>query len=402
MMQGVLTEKTLRDYGGLGGFVDAFRSSLRIDIGKFVTKHDLRIEMANLISNNSLDLAERHVLGALDIPLSVESTNCAEPSQFKGVFKHEYVGAVADILYEHVSVLNKSFAKNPAKYYSKQLSIVQSSGTGKSRALMELKNRDSIVLYVNLRSKYEPGNPYPERDDIPADILDDDLGCSKKQYSLRCSSFFAVFLVLKKYLYNIREQEKTRSGMVKAWSRSMCDIGSDARRQFFYDVHLEYNKINSPTIKSEIAIPCELSTGAQQSAFGGYNTPPTKQTARWNGNENSIWSTRQGIEIFDANSNAPCMIIELDEAHSLQIAQRDYLRSHVLSRSISFLSEAYPDVSPCVVIASTAFEIAEFAAPADLNPSGRVSIDGKTLFHPYHLLGFDQEAPRRDEVDRRR
>ncbi|KAG9074455.1 hypothetical protein FS749_013988 [Ceratobasidium sp. UAMH 11750] len=93
------------------------------------------------------------------ITSSCIDVNPAEPSQFADVFKAHYVGTAAADLYWHLGQLQHEFVLKDGHYYAKFCSIVQSSGTGKSRALIELKDQGAIVVYLNLRSKQESGNP---------------------------------------------------------------------------------------------------------------------------------------------------------------------------------------------------------------------------------------------------
>ncbi|KAF8523883.1 hypothetical protein BU17DRAFT_85317 [Hysterangium stoloniferum] len=56
-------------------------------------------------------------------------------------------------------------------YYGLHLSIVQSSGTGKSRLISELGRNDVFVVHMTLRDRTDKG--FPPRDDIPANLLAD-------------------------------------------------------------------------------------------------------------------------------------------------------------------------------------------------------------------------------------
>lgn len=85
-----------------------------------------------------------------------------------------YHGNAVDAFHEYLEINNKKFAHGsddgPPKYYGKYCSIIQSSGTGKSRLMLELCTKGVIVLYVNLRPS-DDYTGFPARDDVPAEIL---------------------------------------------------------------------------------------------------------------------------------------------------------------------------------------------------------------------------------------
>jgi hypothetical protein len=65
---------------------------------------------------------------------------------------HEYLGSASDCLFETIKIIVKS-RKIEAflpKFYAPILSIIQSSGTGKSRTVDELSKK-CIVIPVNFR-----------------------------------------------------------------------------------------------------------------------------------------------------------------------------------------------------------------------------------------------------------
>ncbi|KAI6118231.1 hypothetical protein F5141DRAFT_1264178 [Pisolithus sp. B1] len=70
-------------------------------------------------------------------------------------FTSPYHGQAVDTFLKYLEHNNKEFhyriEGNPSNYYGKFCSIVQSSGTGKSRLLFELRTKGVVVLYMNLR-----------------------------------------------------------------------------------------------------------------------------------------------------------------------------------------------------------------------------------------------------------
>ncbi|KAF8594719.1 hypothetical protein BDV93DRAFT_131986 [Ceratobasidium sp. AG-I] len=60
-------------------------------------------------------------------------------SSFRALFLNDYIGYAVDGLFRHLERCNKQFVGDiPGKYYSKHCSITQSSGTGKTRTIIEV------------------------------------------------------------------------------------------------------------------------------------------------------------------------------------------------------------------------------------------------------------------------
>ncbi|KAG2344166.1 hypothetical protein BDR05DRAFT_195947 [Suillus weaverae] len=66
-------------------------------------------------------------------------------------FVRPYIGEAVDGFYEYLKNNHTKFKGGGRlrPYYAKFCSIVQSSGTGKSRLMTELRNKDVLVLYMN-------------------------------------------------------------------------------------------------------------------------------------------------------------------------------------------------------------------------------------------------------------
>ncbi|KAG9104117.1 hypothetical protein FRC06_005233, partial [Ceratobasidium sp. 370] len=421
---------------------------------------------------------EEHIMKALNIPEEMEdvqytgrggsqlaamiyhvdvSTVIEPPNQFAEVFKSQYNGTAAEELHRHLGELHSEFVSHEGRYYAKYCSIVQSSGTGKSRALIELKKQDAIVVYINIRSKDDNGNPFPDRDEVPADILTKDLKiCSEKDYSRRCTAMLTALLqVLKRYLLELRGKHSTREELVKAWSERMCDMGSDARSQFFAGLAQAYQEIregrnvlpNASTVilnatdqqLAEKKYPVSQmtpSSSAERTTANlnllkhapeqDYERDPqgnSKETPKETPKENPQKNPEQGPtkpprvygvtamkraydeligalpEIFETSSNSPGVVVAIDEAHPLCDRDGPFSPSHILTRVISALSLYRPHTPFWFVFASTASKVADFSAPADLHASSRINVGGKRLFPPYYELGWDQHVAAWETVE---
>ncbi|KAG2341865.1 hypothetical protein BDR05DRAFT_964934, partial [Suillus weaverae] len=129
-------------------------------------------------------------------------------------FVRPYVGEAVDGFYDYLEKNDKKFkgsGRSWRPYYAKFCSIVQSSGTGKSRLMTELRNKGVLVLYMNLR---EPSDRtgFPKRDLVPAGILvDHATDCTQAEYTAHCCAFFtAIFQMLRHDLSS--ELPSLRSG----------------------------------------------------------------------------------------------------------------------------------------------------------------------------------------------
>ncbi|KAH7890665.1 hypothetical protein F5I97DRAFT_64875 [Phlebopus sp. FC_14] len=99
-----------------------------------------------------------------------------------------YHGLALEGFYEYLTDSEAKFST--MTYYARFCSVVQSSGTGKSRMIMQMADKDVIVLYLNLRAIGDSG--YPPRDAVPAAVLVENLLKSEREYRARCCAFFAA------------------------------------------------------------------------------------------------------------------------------------------------------------------------------------------------------------------
>jgi hypothetical protein len=78
----------------------------------------------------------------------------AEGNRLYGSFVRPYVGEAVDGFFDYLVSNNKKFSQSSRPYYGKYCLIVQSSGTGKSRLLTEVRLMPvfvhSVAQYVNL------------------------------------------------------------------------------------------------------------------------------------------------------------------------------------------------------------------------------------------------------------
>ncbi|KAH7919076.1 hypothetical protein BV22DRAFT_1134113 [Leucogyrophana mollusca] len=355
-------------------------------------------------------------------------------------FVRPFRGAAVDGLYEYLTNNNAKFS-NPdsSPQYAKFCSIVQSSGTGKSRLMTELRTKDVILLYMNLRPKDDSG--FPERDPVPSAILTEDLGLTSAQYTARCCAFFAALFITLRTDFTaslLTPDGSDITRVVEKWNMYMCDMGSEHRRKFFDRVQAEYQRalssITAETAKPEGEPSVEDTTDKMGSmtlagATSKPENPPKPATSEADKSPKSVIGKsdespnpsksdkppeleggqamiqeyramlRALPQLFGRSMDHPKLVIAFDEAHPLSIMQKHFRPSHILCRVISAYSRLKNQrASVWVVFASTTSKVADFSAPQVIYDSARVAEGGELLFPPYTRLGWDQNADPLDGI----
>lgn len=326
-------------------------------------------------------------------------------------FIRPYVGKAVDSFYEYLKNNNVKFKGDGLErpYYAKFCSIVQSSGTGKSRLMTELRKKGVIVLYMNLRGPSDRG--FPMRDLVPARILTEDTDCTRAEYTARCCAFFtAIFQTLQEDLSS--KLPRLRSGnpnpAIKIWNDQMCNMCSEARVEFFQKVRSRYQetltKIKVPkpeeNTNADPAAPTAEETAAK---LGSMSITDEKNMAPKLEGESFVTTSYNNMlrvlqRIFTEKdedkvpNNDPKLVIAFDEAHPLSnMSRRGFRPSHIIGRTINSYSKN-SDASVWVVFASTTSQVADFSAPQSIHDSLRVAVAGQLLYPPYTHLGWDQNA----------
>ncbi|KAG2095463.1 uncharacterized protein F5147DRAFT_718410 [Suillus discolor] len=315
----------------------------------------------------------------------VQSSQVEDRSNFLyDSFVRPYVGKAVDGFYEYLKNNNMEFRGLHGPYYAKFCSIVQSSGTGKSRLMIELRNKGVIVLYMNLRDRSDPG--FPMRDLVPARILTEDTDCTAAEYTARCCAFFtAIFQTLQEDLSG--KLPRLRSGnpdpVIKSWNDQMCNMRSNARDEFFQKVHSRYEEETAAKL------------GSMSLTGNKIVAPKLEGESFVTTSYNNMLMVLQRIltENRDQVSNHdPKLVIAFDEAHPLSnMSKKGFRPSHIIGRTINCYSKN-SDASVWVVFASTTSQVADFSAPQSIHDSLRVAVAGQLLYPPYTHLGWDQNA----------
>ncbi|KAF9232686.1 hypothetical protein BU15DRAFT_67236 [Melanogaster broomeanus] len=269
-------------------------------------------------------------------------------------FNTTYRGGALDAFVEYLENNQRKFEQG--KYYGKFCSIVQSSGTGKTRLMLEvLSKRDVLVLYMNLRPA-EDETGFPDRDPIPAGLLTPD-NMTAEAYGTRCCAFFtAIFRsLIDSFSRAVRDAAGDEPSGIREWNKHMSDLCSTHRHKFFEQVK---------TIVDEMMVAAyKRMVQAFPRLFDSQREAP----------------------------NTPKLVIAIDEGHPLHEV-KPFRRATILCRTISTYSQDVK-ASIWVVFGSTNSKVAHFASPQASFDSARVSVKGLLVFPPFSQLGWDQFAP---------
>ncbi|KAF8495581.1 hypothetical protein BU17DRAFT_72509 [Hysterangium stoloniferum] len=260
-------------------------------------------------------------------------------------------------------------------YYGLYLSIVQSSGTGKSRLISEVlfillnkvitcfyvmsssEKNDVFVVHMTLRDITDKG--FPPRDDIPANLL------SAENARVVAAHFSRQFSKHWRVQSTIFAQQNVMI-TVESPSHNNCEsVGPGSGPEPAKDAGLAFSgkEVMTGAYKSLV----NVIKGLLPNATPGATDPEMK------------------------------VVLGFDEAAILRDEKgsqdKKYITADIICRAISIYSNAdrYPIWA---VFASTNSRIADFAAPSKIHPSLRVSVGGELLFRPFTELGFDQSAPK--------
>ncbi|KIJ11786.1 hypothetical protein PAXINDRAFT_171618, partial [Paxillus involutus ATCC 200175] len=281
-----------------------------------------------------------------------------------------YRGAAVDAFYEYLEQNQKDFSGG-TNYYARYCSIVQSSGTGKTRLMLELAKKGVLVLYINLRPK-DDRTGFPPRDSIPADILTSDLKeTSANHYEARCCAFFAsVFRTILEVLSAYVQQGCPDP--IKQWNDRMCDLSSPYRTQFFERLLDVYD---------------ELERGGSDGVTASMGKYRFEHSDRVHLMTAAYATMRSSLPWLFTKDNTPKLAIALDEAHPLHETTK-FHPATILCSIINLYSKEKSDLSGVwVVFASTALKVAHFLPLRDKRTVGE-----QLVFAPFSQLGWDQFA----------
>ncbi|OBZ74768.1 hypothetical protein A0H81_05691 [Grifola frondosa] len=294
--------------------------------------------------------------------LSITKPNVPEPlgetplPSVREAFYQTYYGTAVDGFYEYLQDNNRKFHSANTNYYAKFGSIVQSSGTGKSRMMFE----------ATVQHWHQVMNGSGMTDNI-AQARKKFFEEVRDEYTKVMTSFSA-------------EKPKATAEVTKG----VDEVASKMNQLSVSD---------SSEATPEPSVPCDnlKSAERQDKDLRDFETVL----------RHSYRSLLDSFpQLFDEYSDGPKLVIAIDEAHCLsEVVDNTWRPSHILCQTINTYSCVKSRTeSVWVVFASTNSKIADYSAPATIHDSLRIAIGGALLFTPYTLLGWDQGAPPFSEV----
>ncbi|THV07007.1 hypothetical protein K435DRAFT_418238 [Dendrothele bispora CBS 962.96] len=329
----------------------------------------------------------------------------AKVAALKRAMSNPFVGFSAAALLDHLIKCRRLFREGAAgtRFYAKFTSVCNSSGTGKTRAVLQLRDHHVPVVYINLRPVSDSLN-YPPSDDEIAPLLKRSTDTAT-QFFLSCIILFrALFQQLLVEFIQRSPDSAQRSAadfveMVTKWNDDFTadvSLENQNRREFLgavRDLHTEMAK-GSPSDTHAALLKHDHNQLCQfLETFRMENESPSKDTAP------------------PIPSGSPMLVIAIDEPQELTEPRGGhndaYSPFHLLGRAIKVFSESRsPGPDAWVVFLSTNSKVTHFAAPAvirmyaltfsifitltDLaDPSQRVLNEGQLIFPPFCLLQWD-------------
>ncbi|KAH7884823.1 hypothetical protein F5I97DRAFT_2039899 [Phlebopus sp. FC_14] len=315
-------------------------------------------------------------------------------------FMNPFRGRATDGFYQYLTYNNELFCREERRYYGKFCSVVQSSGTGKSRLITELCNKDVLVLYMNIRDEMDAG--FPPRDDFPARVLTENTTVTVEAYTARCCAFWiALFDTLKDDLTEtFLESKCDATAAIRAWNKKMmmCNMRSPGRNAFFTKVKNHFvrffilAKIASTDRKrksvAEEAVDrrSDVSDDSSKEVF-----PPG-----WKVLQESYDSLLRNLPQFfvqdESRTHEPKLVLGLDEAHRLHCESSPC--AAILCGTINKFSLHPLHRKDSIWVAFVSTSRVDFAPSQYMDPSLRIFRGRESLFPPYTDLGWDQFADR--------
>ncbi|RXW14770.1 hypothetical protein EST38_g11087, partial [Candolleomyces aberdarensis] len=341
----------------------------------------------------------------------------------------DYIGGVAKALWRYLSGLDASVTNLYARYAS----IVQSSGTGKSRAVDEL-SRTRFVIPINLRAPGTTGYPPPDGD-LERFLCQTSGRSQQDRYRLFCAFLQALFRTTVCALNNDLDLDSSGDRFMDSdppeeiarkfrnhMSFGMSANGHGVYRIGFYEKVVQLTKEilgsdfkpPSPNLSAPTPTPTKTSTPSSNpndpiptGTETGTSSETPKQTKTASATQTQTEAQCALQELVDRLMKAvsktpkhrhpnPIVTIAFDEAQTLTGAVvrtnepvwsnftelRRALRHHISNPSLLAL------------FLSTTGKIDEFASSGPRDYSARFYLGNFSAYRPFVLLGFDQLAKR--------
>jgi hypothetical protein len=176
---------------------------------------------------------------------------------------NEFIGEAGNALYEYLINCRKKFAEPQHEYYAKFASVCNSSGTGKTKAILQvpsfclhhkvwrsltvslqLRNYKTALLYINMREATDDRN-FPLRDTPIADLFESAMS-SASDYSYSCTLIFRA--LFQQLLIEFKQRLPTHTDfitMAETWNEDFTPLAPDTQKRdlFFGAVRKLYDNV---------------------------------------------------------------------------------------------------------------------------------------------------------------
>ncbi|KAF8324209.1 uncharacterized protein EI90DRAFT_3076333 [Cantharellus anzutake] len=292
-------------------------------------------------------------------------------------YRTRFIGDAAYAFIQHLEEIDKEPGNSRKPRYAKAISIIQSSGTGKSRMLTEVGTQ-IFTLPICLRGAWDPG--YPLSDTPVFDYFQSlKIKCGDNDWSISALGGITSFLAaahetMLTSLQNILTEEKCEKAEVLGHWHEMMEGGRARiyRRKFFGVVIERANELKndySTTQKS----PKREDENEDYDAIGHARDFYHRHAKAAVGNL---------VEFIKSLTSNPLCVTYFDEAHELGKCFWIMLR---------LLQNQDDSIKMWYIFMGTKSSLTDFAPPQNMI-SARLRKEVRRLEPPYFALDFDQYA----------
>ena len=271
-----------------------------------------------------------------------------EEKQFAQAFRVPYDDPKGKRVDRFVSFCNKCVKMwNPAKYYALYSSIVQSSGTGKSRLLAEVAKK-RYVIYCCLRGPGSTG--YPPSSPIRRKLITDAQATDPRKWP--SERLYVSFLV----------------AAIEVFQKTMSNNRMDCGTWFNYHTN------ESCSYWKEVEERMDCLGYEKRADFSEIHQ------------KDAIAKALKNVGCFDKRF-VTHLVFAFDEARSLlpSRSNADYFSS--LRRALRCLPTYHPSQHQAfAIMLDTTSAVADFLPEMERDPSSRPLIEGLKLMPPFYLL----------------
>ncbi|KAF8321931.1 uncharacterized protein EI90DRAFT_3078526 [Cantharellus anzutake] len=290
-------------------------------------------------------------------------------------YRTRFIGDAAYAFIQHLEEIDKEPGNSRKPRYAKAISIIQSSGTGKSRMLTEVGTQ-IFTLPICLRGAWDPG--YPLSDTPVFDYFQSlKIKCGDNDWSISALGGITSFLAaahetMLTSLQNILTEEKCEKAEVLGHWHEMMEGGRARiyRRKFFGVVIERANELKNDYSTTQKSPKRE---DENYDAIGHARDFYHRHAKAAVGNL---------VEFIKSLTSNPLCVTYFDEAHELGKCFWIMLR---------LLQNQDDSIKMWYIFMGTKSSLTDFAPPQNMI-SARLRKEVRRLEPPYFALDFDQYA----------